>query len=393
MMKYINWQTKILLLIVVIQSCIQLKDSVIDENEFLGNKTNPLNIYENPGDGTFINPFNINTDNWGLGNIKKLMLVEFEELHGYCSVELQVAEKDGVEGGLVIVYYANKKQADVYHTPNLFLSKKMYTNILNNAVITETPIQYRFEEKRGLLKASLHFTDRFKNEINMVVDEQLGDMKPCGLLAPIGGEAMDPEFMAIVFMKHFKFLSQNEKEIQVDINGKKAKLIKLPVKANGVKGYQTKYSMEPVTVSWNKNDDTKLKKLRVNKNNLYQKEDSEILCLNNGGHLEIKRFSGIQNRHKVNFRFSPAIPDLQQLKNARTIEGRFSVSVDETTGIIAGEYIIQKQREIIVITIQPTKGYSPVPGKPWMKKMTWKATVSNDTKGDFILKSVWVKNN
>jgi hypothetical protein len=374
----------------VFTSCITIKDTVVDEANFLGNKTNNTNIYSKESNGTLINPFNINTNNWGLGDIKRLMLVEFEDLQGYRSIELQVVENNGKQGGLVIMYYANKDQADVYHTPNLSLNKEMYANILNNTEIIATDIQYHFKEKEGLLQASLNFKDKFGNDINMLVNEKLGEMQPCGLLAPIGGEANSPEFMTIVFMKHFKFLSQNEKEIHVSINGDKAELIKLPIRVNGIKGFQTKYSMEPITVSWNMKTIGILNKLRVNENNLYKQEDIEIECLNNKGHLEIERFTGIQQGNLVMFRFSPAIPDLISLRNNIVVKGKFSMSVDSTTGIIAGEYIVTKTKDVVSLTIKPTKGYSPVPGKAWMKKMVWTAKI-RETDNQFTIKSQWTK--
>lgn len=389
-MKYINWQTRLLILIIVMQSCIHLQDTVVKVDEFLGNKSNPSSIYKDSGNGTFLNPFTINTDNWGAGNIERLMLIEFKPLFAYNTIELQIIKKDGKTGALVILYYADSTQADIYYTPELVLSKKMYSKVLNKTVLTKTNFEYHFTEEQGKLNCGIKLTDRFGNKIIMNVAEKLGEMKPVGLLAPIGGEAENPEFMTIVFMKHFKFLSQNEKDISFQINKQNAALVKLPVKVNAVKGYQTKYSMEPVSVNWNINFDGEIIPLTTNQSNLFIDKDIEIETINNNGHIEISRFSGIQKNHKVNFRFSPAVPDLQQLKNATTIEGRFSMSVDETTGIMAGEYFIQKQNEKTVLSIQPTEGYSPVPGKAWMKKMKWQAELTE--KGDqFHIISKWTK--
>lgn len=391
-MKYINWQTKVLILIVLMQSCIQLKDSVLNEDEFLGNKTNPLSIYSGPADSSFLNPFNINTDNWGAGNIERLMLTEFKDLERYNSIELQIIEKDNKTGALVILYFADGSQSDIYYTPELVLSEEMYTNVLNKTVLTKTPFEYHFYEEEGMLRCGIELTDRFENKIKMRVVEKLGEMQPVGLLAPIGGEAKNPEFMTLVFMKHFKFLSQNEPEIQVSINNQKAELVKLPVKINDVKGFQTKYSMEPVTVSWNINSDNELKPINSHQSNLIVDENIEIETISNHGFTEISCFTGIQKNHRINFRFSPAILNLQCLKEASEIDGRFAMSVDETKGIIGGNYTIQKQNEKIEISIQPTEGYSPAPGKPWMKKMTWKAEITKNTTGNYHINSAWRKN-
>ncbi len=392
-MKFINWQTKFLFLIVILQSCVQLKDSVFNEEEFLGKATNPTSIYSGTHNETFLNPFNMNTDNWGAGNIERLMLTEFKPLFGYNSIELQIIEKDGLTGAMVILYYADGSQSDIYYTPELVLNEEMYSNVLNKTVLTKTPFEYHFTENEGLLHCGIKLTDRFGNNIEMQVKEELREMQPVGLLAPIGGEADNPDFMTIVFMKHFKFLSQNEHEISVQINDQKAELVKLPVKINGVNGYQTKYSMEPVTVSWNINSDCVLRQIDATQTNLITLGNTEIETINNNGFIEIKRFSGIQKNHKVNIRFSPAIPNLQYVKTNIEINGRFAMSVDETKGIIGGEYSILKKNDTVNITLQPTEGYSPVPGKAWMKKMTWEAAVSKQEEGGYRLKSSWIKNN
>ena len=378
------------LVVVVFTSCITIKDTVVDETNFLGKKENNTSIYNKKGNGSFINPFNLNTDNWGLGNIKRLMLVEFEDLQGYRSVELQVIEKDGEKGGLVILYHADKDSADVYHSPNLELNKKMYDNILNNVEIRPTNIDYSFEEEKGLLKVALNLKDRIGKTILLQIDEQSNEMKPCGLLAPIGGLSEDPEFMTIVFMKHFRFLSQNENHIHLTINGERAELLKLPLKVNGIKGLQTKYSMEPVSVCWNPTISEKLELLKST-NGKYSVDNFEIGITDNHSHPEIKTFSGHQGDNLVRFSFSPPIPDLQNLKDDMGKIGRFSMSVDEVEGIMAGVYGVEKREGKVLLTIKPTKGYSPIPGKAWMKRLTWQAELGLQESGEWQITSHWKK--
>jgi hypothetical protein len=377
-------------LLLVFHFCINLKDSVVNESEFLGHSTKPESIYAKAANASFLNPFNINTDNWSLGNIERLMLIEFKPLFAYKSVELQIIEKDGQQGALVILYFANDEEADVYYSPGLELNEEKYISILNKCVLTESEMQYNFEEIDGKLNASLQMIDRFGSKIQMEVEEEISEMKPHPLLAPIGGKAEKPEFMTIVFMKHFKFLAQSEKSISVKINGQVAKLAKLPIKVNGIKGFQTKYSMDPICISWNIKDSGVLVSIPVPEHNIYSDEGFEVELKENFGHPEIVRLTGLQKDHRLNFRFSPAIPDLQCLANNVNIDGRFTMGIDEIGGIMAGSYSISKTDQQVQIMMQATKGYSPVPGKVWMKKMIWKARL-NEMDGQWILESGWEK--
>ena len=385
----INKLLLVLFLPFFFQSCITLKDTVVDEDEFLGQDVNLLSIYSQKPDNNIINPFNINTDNWGVGVIDRLMLVEFDPLNGYNSVELQIIKKGDISGALVILYFEDGVQADVYYTPGLSLSREMYENVLNKTVLTEQPIDYRFDEIDGKLIAHLECTDRFDNNIKVNINEKYADMPPVGLLAPIGGKAENPEFMTIVFMKHFKFLSEREDSIKVNINGKEAELATLPVKVNGISGYQTKYSMEPVTVSWNKNYKGPAKLIKFNGWNYT--DSNYILTINdNNGYKEISSFTGIQENHKIVFRFSPAIPQLTKLADGTEIEGLFTMGIDNTPGIMAGEYFIAQSGDNTIFQIQATEGYSPVPGTAWMKELIWKAVITNNS-GKYILKTEWEK--
>ena len=117
------------MLAISILSCIQIKSTIVDEDTFLGHHVNDPAIYSKLGNGTFLNPFNINTDNWGVGNIERLLLVEFKPLAGYRTIELQMIERNDTLGALVILYFDKSKQADVYHTANLAVDQAMYANI------------------------------------------------------------------------------------------------------------------------------------------------------------------------------------------------------------------------------------------------------------------------
>jgi len=377
-----------LLIIFSFSSCITLKDTVVTQDDFLKEKKNPTKIYIKPGNGKFLNPFNINTDNHGIGYIERLMLAEFEPLEKYRSIELQIIHQNGKEGALVILYHAKQKQADVYHTPGLVLKAEMYENILNRSVITEIPFEYSFTENDGRLNVHLELIDRFNNKIYMHIDERNPEMIPARLLAPIGGESMDPQFMTVVFMNHFRFLSQMESHITVKINDMDASLLTLPLKVNGIKGFQVKYSMEPVTVSWNLEQDSKAEILAA-KSNLVEKANTIIKLVGNENHPEIVSFSDIQNDHKVSFLFSPPIPDIQSLSPDVSMIGRFIMNIDDVQGIMAGIYSLETSKSETILTIQPTKGYSPVPGKAWMKKMTWEGIFTKTSGGDFHQTTKW----
>ncbi len=386
---YIVIQFVVFATLLGLSACIQLKDSVVDENDYLGNRKNDISIYGSDKSGVLLNPFSLNTDNWGAGIIDRLMLVEFKPLANYRSIELQIIEKDGNEGAMVILYYDGESKADIYFSPHLALTHEMYAPVLNEVQLTASDFDYGFEETNGCLIANLSMKDRFGNSIVMNIEEQNPQMAPASLLAPIGGEAKEPEFMTLVFMKHFRFLAADEEKVSVDINGRPAELIKLPVKINGIKGLQTKYSMDLVSLSWNKNFKGVLAEIPVDKEGI-EDQGFELKIIENQGFYEIASLTGRQDGHELRIRFSPPIPQLNCLAGDVEIVGRFTLGVDEIGGIIAGEYELEKIDGNIYLEIEPKEGYSPVPGKAWMKKMEWEAQIIKK-EGQWKIKSGWEK--
>ena len=66
------------------------------------------------------------------------------------------------------------------------------------------------------------------------------------------------------------------------------------------------------------------------------------------------------------------------------------MSVDNVSGIVGGEYIISNQEDELQFLIRPTEGYSPVPGKAWMKKMVWSAKIE-ENKNEYQITSQWTR--
>ena len=75
-----------------------------------------------------------------------------------------------------------------------------------------------------------------------------------------------------------------------------------------------------------------------------------------------------------------------------SIDGRFTISCDSITGILAGEYKIEKTNNQIVFTCHPTKGFQPNPGKVWVKTMTWQSSLDYIEQDNTMkMSSKWIK--
>jgi len=79
----------------------------------------------------------------------------------------------------------------------------------------------------------------------------------------------------------------------------------------------------------------------------------------NDGRYEIRWISAGNGDHEVNFSFSSAVPVVTCSKDGASVEGRFLIESDETTGSIAGMYRVTRHGNQVDMTLQPTSEWRP----------------------------------
>ena len=77
----------------------------------------------------------------------------------------------------------------------------------------------------------------------------------------------------------------------------------------------------------------------------------------NDGRYEIRWISAGNGDHEVNFTFSPAVPVVACPKDGASVEGRFLIESDKTTGSIEGMYWLARRGDQVDMTLQPTSGW------------------------------------
>jgi len=361
---------------------VTTKDSVVNSQKYLGNRSNPIEIYASPSTGLLYSPVNI-----VVVPMDKLMLVDVEGDPEYATIELQTFDDARGRGARVLLYRHNGP-ADSYYTDEAFAIKES----ARDTFFLAPDMTYRFNVAASGLDASFRMQDHAGKSIEFRVKEAPRKKWSQGFLAPIGGsDAVTFDYFPLYHMKGMNFVPRSGTEIAIKIGGEERKPKKLPIPADWEFVYLSRYTAAPIIGCWNKPHDGALPPLQPEQHMIYQDGQTRYELVNNAGHYEIRKLFGFNDKHEVRFDFSPPIPDLPGLKDGIELSGRFSAGTDGISGIVAGAYRITRQGNDIDMEIRPQKAWQPMPGPLWVTTWIWKGTITVGADHTVSMTSKWIR--
>jgi hypothetical protein len=320
--------------------------------------------------------------------MEKLMLVDFEGDSLYETIELQVFDDIRGKGAAVILYGKNGKN-DFFCTDSAFANRTLF----NGHICENKGIIYSLNVTNSGLNAYVSLKDNLGRDIEVKVIENNNNDVPRSFLAPIGGVIKNFTFLPMFYMENFNFVKRSGTTLSVKIDNKNFKPKKIPILMNGSFVYLARYSNKPVICCINDRFEGELEPL-IPSQEQYLKDGNYTYDLkNNNGHFEINKLNYTDSNSYASVSFSPAIPDIYNLKDNVKISGNFSIEVDSITGIIAGKYQLEKTGENIEMSMNPLKAYSPMTGPLWVLSYKWTANISKNSDTTLLMKSHWDINN
>lgn len=356
---------------------MKTRSTVINESKYLkARRTDPGTSSSIPKD-TLIHPFSLEIE-----PMDKLVLFDIEDDPLYETLELQEFD-DETSKGLVILMYRKDKEIDVYYTRGI--AHDVYKGSQNGSVSEILPKEYYFEKTDDNFRFLINFRDKDGNDVFVKADEKNPDKEHISILAPAGDMIDNFTSFPLFFMKETAFLEKDHARITIRIGQQERKPVSIPIAINGKFVYLSRYSLDPVVASFNENFKGNLKPAG-------SVEDPHLRYTVSGDSPagDLLALDYCKLNHQVSLKFSPPFPNLRSLKDGARIKGRFSTTVDSESGILAGSYAIERGNGKVSVSLQPQKGWQPMPGKKWFTKYKWVSTVSFD--GDQVYaESEWVK--
>lgn len=368
-----------------------MKPEAVDEVRFLEraarNNENREIFYKIPETGGMEIPLFFSAERKDLSFI---LLIDLKKNQYYKTIEYQVVS-DRRGNGHIVILYDREDRKDIYYSPGLSVSMDDYSDFDDVRFLGSAQIEGYFSFGKDGLTASMSMEDRSGRAISYRIAEQREPAVPGGLIAPVSGDIENPDSLPLVYMDGFDFSPKKGTVYSVRINGEEQSVQSIPFKLNGYRPLMIRYSRSSPVINWNREFEGSLFRAEVHRD--YRSLEYRGWKINlswEGDIPEIDSMVSSGPAGDLTLRFSPPLPNLLYLDEPESLEGRFSFSTAEHSGIFAGEYHLEKNsRGDWIFTIDPTHSSKPpiLPGS-WWKKFRYRAQINPDSNR---IKSEWLK--
>lgn len=357
------------------------------------------------GAGPLLSPLHLHVD-----PMEALLLVNFEgdPDRVYVGFEPQLFDDEVHGRGMLVIGWRVDGRVDVYHQPSLRLDPATYSIAGQGlANLVERPLEgARLTFGEAGVDASFAFEDLEGRPVEVTVREaSRRPRKPFGLLAPMGEAATAPEALPLVLLHDFYFVRRRRTEVAIRVDGELRTPDLLPLPVDGSRMYFLRYSPAPFIVTWNPARNGPLAPLR--RTGPGEARDGEVTyeLLDNEGRTEIASMRRRRGPHEVVVDFGPALPHLAELRDGARAEGRFLVRGHSSTGVVSGDYRLERAGSEVRMEIHPSGGWTPAERKwsvrlmyrlvrtfrEWPATYRWEATVELEGPGGATLESRWYR--
>lgn len=362
-----------------IGGCVSMDPSVVDPESYLGSRSIPHELYGHSSTPTLLPVLDVRIE-----PMDGLFLINFDDDPVYEGVELQTFAGTGPQ---VRVLLWRADTVDVYDSPGRTFDEARdriaLEALLSPRAVTHqrATFDYRFRVGEHGLDAALRMTDRDGRDIVVEVVETRGEPVVGGLIAPVGASSAAPDYLPVFFLDEFALVKRAGTRIRIEVDGRPRTLSKMTRLVRGPASYFSRYSTRVLIAHWNERREAVLEPVAVEPG----AEHIEVGGLEwrirwNAGRPEVSEVIARSDGDVLTFEFSPALPDLAALRPGAKVEGRFVINVNDTPGIVAGEYSVDREEGRARLTFHPVDAWQPpiVRGPSWVSFYLYTAEIDLD---------------
>lgn len=352
---------------ILLQSCISisLQNHGVDEKKYLGTGTNKTDIYQGTGSSSILPLFNFAKE-----NVDKILITKIADDDVYKMLELQI-----IDGKPAVLGFEKDGRTFKYISNGVKIGVPLHDKV---SVVKNTPIDFSFSIKKSGIDVNYSFTDRKGRPIKVKITENDTRVIKRELM-PFHSTDLNLNYFPAFYLMNMRIARPEKTKVHIQIGEHRRTPEKFPLKVDGDSLYMILYSDDFIETKWNKNYKGPLHSAAADKKNEVEYENGIYSILDNRGFKEISRVSYRVKNHRVYYRFVPAIPDLQALKEGATVKGRYSAGFDTFTGVFAGIYEVQKRDGKLTVSIDPRECFQPglpvIPRKKWLEVYVWNADI------------------
>jgi hypothetical protein len=306
---------------------------------------------------TYLLPIDLDLD-----PMERLFLYNFEGDAEYSGLELQHFD-DPVKGqGWAALMWRRDEKIDFYINPGVTLDREACE--VGGGVgewITQA-FDCRVEWAAGGVDAQVDFALKDGRAVHMIVREHLRHVRPpMSILAPMGTSIRVPRYLPIFWLRDIDLLRVSGTDVTLRLGERAYPPSRIPVPVPHALGfvYFVRHCRHPYMLMLNRQSGAPRMPVSIARDSLTTR-NNQVLDLRQDGQgwalVSLSRTDGPQH---CAIRFSPPLPDVRHLAEIRRFAGRFTIDVDETPGVLAGEVIAERAGDQVTLRLQPTEPWRP----------------------------------
>jgi hypothetical protein len=301
-------------------------------------------------------PFDLHLD-----SIPQLLNCELPDHPVYDALEVQTF--DDPERGTGMLAFLQRRadgKVDYYLEPGLRLDRQGYRI---GAGIGEWVPEHHFESAQLTIApdgvaADIRFTDLAGRVIELRVDDRDGrQRRRARLLAPVSANIVSPDSLMVVYLRGFDLVRAVGRPPVVRIDGDDVAIATLP----GARLHRRrliKYAGPLTTAMLNRAHDGPVPVVTPASPGLELRTGARGLAA----------WSVHEGLHCARFELTPPLPDLRDLAEQQSVQGRWRIDVDGDT-ITGGSWVVRRTDAQVSVDLAVTQRWQPADRLPLLMRM------------------------
>jgi hypothetical protein len=291
----------------------------------------------------------------GIDPMERLLVASFKGDPEFEMIEPQIFD-DPVNGkGMRVLRYRTDQKVDVYWQPGV---KTDWTTISIGGGIgdfQEVNIEpARFEITDRGIDLHLVFTDAQKRKVEFKILENTIVNNRFPLLAPVGKDIDNPLRLFLVYMHEFDFVRKKDTKVLARIGDRELLPVSFPILRNYQKVILMRYSAAPVVGTINPPMDMPVV-FEVTGPGSVEVDGMRVSV---DEYRKTTQITVGQELRKVQVDFDPGFPNLLDLPEGTTEEGRWTFRISDTV-ITGGSYNLLRNGDSVAVEVDVTEAWKP----------------------------------
>ena len=291
----------------------------------------------------------------GIDSMERLLVASFKGDPEFEMIEPQIFDDPANGKGMRVLRYRKDQKVDVYWQPGVKTDRSTISIGGGIGDFQEVSIEpARFEITDRGIDLHLVFTDAQKRTVEFKILENTFVNNRFPLLAPVGKDINNPLRLFLVYMHEFDFVRKKGTEVLARIGDRELLPASFPILRNYKKVMLMRYSAMLVIGTMNpKADMPVVFEISVPGN---VEIDGMRVFVDEYG--KTNQISAGQELRKVEVDFDPGFPNLLDLSEGTTEEGRWTFRISDIV-ITGGTYNLMRKGDSVAVEIDVTEPWKP----------------------------------